>query len=312
MFLFLLLSPYIEAVDEYVPAPGQFINTLPAYEEGDDAETMARKCSEAIAGNAGGMICLGAWGGYVTFHFDHPLVNLPGQRDLYIQGNCIDTESSSEPGIVMVSQDLNGNGMPDDLWYEISGSADQDSLGLVCYNYEVTYDSLSWTDNQGNAGTVERNAFHSQPYFPLWLQSPLTFRGTRLPDNGQNQGSPQKPYWVHHPLRYGYADNCANQDTLGCSIDLSWAVDPQLRTPVHITHVDFVRVYSACLQQCGWLGETSTEICGAQDLHPEATMADASIQPLAAEEQRRWRYDLWGRPLPNDARQTNNSFYILY
>jgi hypothetical protein len=30
-----------------------------------------------------------------------------------------------------------------------------------------------------------------------------------------------------------------------------------------------VKVYTALNQQAGWLGETSTEIMGAEDLHPE-------------------------------------------
>ena len=56
-------SPYLLAVDEYVPAPGQFVNDLPVWEPGDDAARMAAKCTEAIAGDyAGldhGMITLG-------------------------------------------------------------------------------------------------------------------------------------------------------------------------------------------------------------------------------------------------------------
>ena len=94
-------SPFIAAVDEYVPAPGQFINTMPAYEEGDDAETMARKCTEYLANDASRTVCLGAWGGYITFHFDHPVVNVAGEMDLYIKGNA--HTGNSEAGIVMVS-----------------------------------------------------------------------------------------------------------------------------------------------------------------------------------------------------------------
>ena len=30
------MSRYIAAVDEYVPAPGQFVNVIPLYEDGDD------------------------------------------------------------------------------------------------------------------------------------------------------------------------------------------------------------------------------------------------------------------------------------
>ena len=63
----------------------------------------------------------------------------------------------------------------------------------------------------------------------------------------------------------------ANTDTLGCSFDIGWAVDNR-RQPVHLDHIDFVRVYSAENQMCGWIGETSTEVSGAEDLHLEASL----------------------------------------
>ena len=77
LFLTILLTvnPYISRVFEYMPAPGQFINTLPAATEEDTPQTMAQKAEDAIANNAGGMICLGAFGGYVVFGFDHPVAN---------------------------------------------------------------------------------------------------------------------------------------------------------------------------------------------------------------------------------------------
>lgn len=266
-------SKYIKAVDEYVPAPGQFINTLPKYEEGDDAAAMAAKCTAAIADNKNDMITLGAYGGYVTFHFDHSVANVKGQRDLYIKGNAF--EGSAEPGIVMVSKDVNGNGLPDDPWYELSGSADVDEPENVVYGYEITYtmdamNNVPWTDNQGASGTVERNSFHKQEYFPLWLSSPLTFKGTLLPKNAVDQ-SGNGTRWVLSSFRYGYVDNLANSDIEGNSFDISWAVDAD-RKPVELDAVDFVRVYCAENQMAGWLGETSTEVCGAEDLHLEASV----------------------------------------
>lgn len=271
-------SKYILAVDEYMPAPGQFINTLPQYEEGDDAKAMARKCTEAIGGDKGGLVSLGAYGGYITFHFDHPIANVKGEKDLYIKGNTFAASEyqgrkggSSEPGIVMVSQDANGNGLPDDPWYELSGSADVDSVGKVIYGYQISYErsdmqNVPWTDNQGASGYVERNGFHQQEYFPMWLPSPLKFEGTLLPRNGYNVGTSDQPYWFQFAFRYGYVDNLGNNDLEGCSFDIGWAVDA-LRKPVHLSHIDFVRVYCAENQTCGWLGETSTELSGAEDLH---------------------------------------------
>lgn len=265
--------PYIHAVDEYVPAPGQFINTLPLYELGDDAKTMADKCTEAIAHDAGGLVSLGGWGGYITFHFDHPVVNIRGEMDLYIKGNAV--SGGSEAGIVMVSQDSNHNGLPDDPWYELSGSADMDSTN-VTYGYELTYqmtDSLAdipWSDNIGGQGCIHRNSFHQQEYFPLWLTSPLTFSGTRLPNNATKDEA-NSSNWVLNAFRYGYVDNLPNRDETGCSFDISWAVEPISRKPISLSFIDFVRVYTALNQEAGWLGETSTEISGARDLHFSTT-----------------------------------------
>ena len=267
-------SKYILAVDEYMPAPGQFVNTLPECTADDTPATVAAKCTEAIAANNSGLVTLGGYGGYITFHFDHSIANIPGERDLYIKGNTY--AGNSEPGIVMVAEDQNHNGIADDTWYELAGSADTDSAALTIYNYTITYTpspmaNIPWTDNQGRSGVVERNTFHNQEYFPLWHDGPLTFTGTLLPPNAVNQGRGTTQYWVLNAFRYGYADNVANTDTLGCSFDIGWAVDSR-RQPVQLSHIDFVRVYSAENQQCGWIGETSTEVSGAEDLHLEASL----------------------------------------
>ena len=266
-------SPYIFAVDEYVPAPGQFVNTMPQYEDGDDAAAMAQKCTNLLANNNGGVVTLGGYGGYITFHFDHSVKNVPGEYDLIVNGNA--NASSAEAGIVMVSQDTNNNGLPDDAWYELSGSADVDSVGKVIYGYQCTYtyapmSNIPWSDNMNNSGTVDRNTFHAQEYFPLWLKDKgtLTFFGTRLPNNAHDT-SGSGTYWVLDALRYGYVDNKPNSDIEANSFKIDWAVDPVTRTPVSLQYVDFVRVYTALNQKAGWLGETSTEISGARDLHQE-------------------------------------------
>lgn len=274
-------SKYILAVDEYVPAPGQFVNTLPQYVDGDDAATMVEKCTDAIAENKCGMITLGAYGGYVTFHFDHSIANIAGQRDFYIRGNAFG--GGSEPGIVMVSKDINFNGLPDDPWYELSGSVDVDSVGRSIFGYEITYsmdamEDVPWIDNYGREGVVKRNSSHQQEYFPLWIDSPLCFSGTLLPANGFNRGTDQRQYWVRNSMRYGYVDNVDNNDSIGCSFDIDWAVDAN-RQPVKLDFIDFIRVYTGVNQNCGWTGETSTEISGAEDLHLQASLDAIIMSP---------------------------------
>ena len=252
----LALSPFIHKVYEYVPATGQFVNELPKYEVGDDAASMCRKCEQSIAHNAGGLVSLGGWGGYITFGFDHPIDNKDG-RDIQILGNAFymagSTEyGSSEPGIVLVCRDENNNGLPDDTWYELKGCLYDDPNTL--HAQTITYTR--------EADTIH-NSYHQHPYYPQWLkESSLTFTGSILPSqtasiNGQN---------VQRILEYGYVDNKPNNDIEGSSFDLSWAVDEK-GNPIVLQSVDFVRVYTAVNQPDGPTGEISTEIAGAKDLH---------------------------------------------
>ena len=297
-------SKYIQAVDEYRPAPGQYVNDAPEYEEGDTEADMIRKCNENLAGKSltdpdAHIVALGGWGGYITFHFDHSIANLPGQRDFAVWGNDYQEMKHlffggmNEAGVVMVSKDVNGNGLPDDPWYEISGSCDVDSVGKVDYGYEITYQrnpmgNIPWTDNRGGSGTIDRNHYHLQEYYPQWLPDGLTFRGTRLPNNMYNlsdkvDSSWSPYYYVLVGFRYGYADNLPNftdnadatsYNYEGCGIDISWAVDEN-RQPVHLDFIDFVRVYTGLNQKCPqpeWWGETSTEFAGAEDIHLEASL----------------------------------------
>ena len=285
----LAYSPYISSVLEYNPAPGQFINTMPQYEEGDTYETMRQKVEESIAGTNRTLISLGAWGGYVTFAFDHSVVNSPKQADFLIEGNSFYASAtskggSSEPGIVMVSIDINQNGLPDDPFYQLAGSEYDNPSTL--HHYSLTYhrtpanhtaqpdkknsitDStyIRWRDNQNQAGYLHKNTFHTQEYFPQWLaDSALTFTGSRLPDNAYDPNG-KGAYWIQQPFDYGYADCHPNDSIARCSFDIEWAVTDE-GNPIHLPCVDFVRVYTGVFQQCGWTGEISTEISHARDLN---------------------------------------------
>ena len=71
-------------------------------------------------------------------------------------------------------------------------------------------------------------------------------------------------------FEYGYVDNKPNSDDPGFKID--WAIDEKGNS-VHLPAIHFIKVYNAINQSCGWLGETSTEVCGGEDLHPEAELS---------------------------------------
>jgi hypothetical protein len=290
-------SPFIARVYEFCPAPGQFVNGMPLYEEGNTGEIMRQKAEEAISGKNYSGVSLGSFGGYITFGFDHTVVNKPGERDLSIDGNAFNSAAhpgtdagSCEPGIVMVSFDANQNGQPDDPWYEIDKHPWY-TAELATYNYEITYYApdpareiardgnltdlyyIRWTDNRGGEGYVHKNSFHDQDYYPLWDgRTSWTFRGTLLPPNAEDV-SGNGSYYLQYMFPYGaYVDNYPGGalDLEGgnrSSFDIDWAVDPLTRERVSLPGVDFIRVYTALNQYCGWLGETSTEIFHARDHH---------------------------------------------
>lgn len=283
-------SPYITRVLEYCPAPGQFVNKLPWYDEGDTAEDMRLKAEESISGTNDELVTLGAYGGYITFGFDHTVVNVEGEYDFMVYGNAFydisadgEKAGSCEPGIVMVSLDTNGNGLPDDEWFELAGS--EYNSAATTHLYTITYSApdagkapvpegryladaeyIPWHDSLGNFGYVAKNYEHSQSYYPLWLDDvTLSFTGTLLAPNAEDvygDGS----YYKLHSYAWGYVDNHPNEiDDLN-SFDIGWAVD-RLGMPVRLPGIDFVRVATGINQYCGRLGETSTEVTRARDLH---------------------------------------------
>ena len=109
----------------------------------------------------------------------------------------------------MVSVDQNGNGLPDDEWFELKGYNHNDFKGQPWYSgsmidgydmtnrhdtymdYEITYfkpsatdkaAAILWEDNKGNTGEISPNKYHSNCYYPLFVAESapgkLTFKGT--------------------------------------------------------------------------------------------------------------------------------------
>ncbi len=314
---------YITRVFDYQPAPGQFVNLLPPCSAGEPRDSVLARCLRDLGPDievlidydendnpfvvdsivkpvSGTFITLGSYGGYVTFGFDHPLVNVPGEYDLQVFGNAFGSDSvavaggSSEPGIVMVGVDSDGDGVPSagDRWYELAGS--EHSHAKTQKGFEITYyrpdddvdtPNVRWTCNSVDSlqeGYVHINSFHTQPYWPLWVDGDkMTFTGTKLRCNALDVKG-NGTYFIQYFFDWGYVDNRVDYDWQGdydqavrnkmnLGFDLDWAVDAD-GNAVHLTHVDFIKVYCGILQECGWLGETSTEVKGAIDLHPDAPL----------------------------------------
>ena len=113
---------------------------------------------------------------------------------------------------------------------------------------------------------MAKNIFHNQEYFPKWInEDSLTFSGSLLAPNGEDV-SGNGTYYILYSYPWGYVDNHPNEYSELNSFDLSRAVDPY-GNPVNLPGIDFVRVYTGVNQYCGWIGETSTELSRACDLH---------------------------------------------
>ena len=260
-------------VIEYTPAPGQFINELKT--GGFDASHVTPEAAVSYAESRlmeGSWVSLGGFGGYVIVGFDHSIDN-SRTYDFGIISNAFD--GSSEPGVVWVMQDENGNGYPDDTWYELAGS--ETGKFETYRDYAVTYYRPSapkmpvqWTDNYGNNGEIDYlQQFHNQDYYyPLWIGTDsYTLTGTRLEARNYDQ-SGNGSYWIQPHYDWGYADNFSpsdfNSENKANLFRISNAIDFE-GNHVNLSHIDFVKVQCAVNSKSGWLGELSTEVCGFYD-----------------------------------------------
>lgn len=253
-------------VYDYTPAPGQFIGdknrggfdgTETTYEDAI-AYAESRLMDEKF-------VSLGAFGGYIIVGFDRIVENRDGY-DFSIGNNAFD--GSSEPGVVWVMQDENGDGEPNDTWYELSGS--ETGKAETIQNYTITYYrpeaskmDVAWSDNIGGSGVVKYlEDFHNQDYYyPAWIEADsYTLRGTLLKSQSyDSSGNGSK--WVNPAFDWGYADNASTVDNLNREnlFEISNAIDEQ-GNAVKLEYIDFIKVQSAIQQQCGRIGEVSTEV----------------------------------------------------
>ena len=275
-------------VFEWVPAPGQFIGeTQTGGMTGNETTHEAALLWAKQRLEQAQYVSLGAFGGYIIVGFDHSIENIETSFDFAIQANAFfnlatGEGGSNEPGIVYVSQDVNGNGLPDDEWYELRGSETGNPETIA--DYAVTYYrpsapkmSVQWTDSFGQSGTVDYlAAFHRQDYYyPAWISADsYTLRGTRLKDRTtQNSDTGM---WDNSCFAWGYADNMGS-DALSSNdagggegqrngFLIKNAMYPD-GTPVNLRYIDFIRVQTGVNSKAGWLGEVSTEVFGFEDLN---------------------------------------------
>ncbi|MFF2091497.1 S-layer homology domain-containing protein [Paenibacillus sp. NPDC058174] len=260
------LGPF--TIYEYLPAPGQFSNT---YLMSDPNAEWNNNLSKIMP--------LGAFGGYVIFKMDEPIVDSPLHPygvDFNVYGNAF--TGFMEPGAIAVAQD-DGTGKPG-TWYHIAGSEHYEDATI--WDYKANYTNpdpdfaitnginIPWTDNQGNTGEIKTNNYNRRPYYPIpdnYPLKPADFTNTGYSYSGVNINVRDNAfgYADSHSMGNGPYDVLGNPYAAsapnGDPIDIAWAVDEDGK-PANLESVDFIKVYTAVQIDGGAFGEVSTEVSG--------------------------------------------------
>ena len=260
-------SPYITKVFDYQYAPGQHASLIPSDWNGNDFIGQPWTGTKHYT-------ALGGWGGYIIAGFDHVVNNGSGvDFAVFTQPG-----PASEPGVVFVMSDLNGDGIPNDgEWNEIKGSEYNHTETI--HDYQVTYykplnkGNVTWKDNKGGSGELIP-VYDSSSWW--WSgygdKSEVLFSGVKLPDAYQNISTQtDTENWIVRSGMFsaGYAE-CYNNLDYNSSLkanlfDISNAVDKTGKS-VNLSGISFIKVQSGVFQIAGWLNEISTEVSGAADL----------------------------------------------
>jgi hypothetical protein len=201
------------------------------------------------------------------------------KNEFHIYGNAFG--GWEEPGIVWVSCDENQNGLPDDTWYELKGSDDEDPRysSMISRRYAVTWfdlgdegteneygqliQSLCWVDSRG------RSDFFGGGWPSVWgVSAPkVTFSGTMLRDDGE----PIYGYdsFFIPDVDWGYVDGGYLSRESNADLNGKFFVSNAMQrdgSPANLPWIDFIKVQTAIFSYGSGFGEISTEIYSADGL----------------------------------------------
>lgn len=267
----------VNKIYEYMPAPGHQVNGYRIVGDfGPDGMTMKQACDSVYAHfQRQWMVSLGAQGGYLIAGFDHSVENSGGDYDLCIKGNPYSYQN--EPGIIWVSQDENGDGLPNDTWFELAGSEYNTDNEIL--EYAVTYYKpieekrpIYWVDNQGNHGVVPHmDYWNPHPsYWQDWVEGKQkTYFGSYLKNYVTYSGGVSD----EPAFEWGYADQSGTDYFNGKIGNSGYYKISNAKTwdgkDASLQYIDFVKVQTAQAAYTNNLGEVSTEVYYISDFHLE-------------------------------------------
>jgi hypothetical protein len=215
----------------------------------------------AKAGASGYGWSLGSAGGYRVWSVEH-------RASYKIEGNAF--AGWHEFGIVWAQEDRNGNGLPDETWYELKGGDDSDPAwkdkitrryalryfnaagGETVNEHGQTIQELYWTDSKGRSGYLP-GAFPSD-----WGVTGdwVTYTLTLLRDTGNIDTGNYGGLTTNVP---GYVDALGDTFFTSAAMDITG-------NPVTLKAVRFLRVQTSIFCYGGSFGDVSTEIKSADFL----------------------------------------------
>ena len=226
---------------------------------------------------------IGTAGSYIVLKFDTPIEDDPRNPmglDFIVYGNAFYTGGNPrhkwmEPGLVEISEDVNGNGLPDDPWYVIPGSR--------------------------NIAQASAAAGIPNPSPPLYA-----FSGVINPNT--NDDEYDWGYADMSPTQRKYLDNYVRPDDPfkvglsprsggGDAFDIAWARDAEGQ-PANLSRFHFIRIWTLVqggmtteidavadvapdidTDGDGILDEYEIRVAGTDPLRPESTVLALEIPP---------------------------------
>lgn len=310
MLLFAALaaaSPFATVVLDYTPAPGQFVNNSIF---NNPEKALGPPVGSGIAApNNDAIVSLGGFGGSITLGFDQTVLDDPLNAyglDAIVFGNAFftggdPTRRFAEAGVIEISRDVNGNGLPDDPWYVIPGSSLPSPPSAAAFTQQWDNDpntaipplNIGWypdpllypqiPSGYETIGFLLPAAFQSVPlvnpgstgeaYYGYADMSPVLLLGDLDGDNlVEDQNAIPEQFYTRpdNPFTVGIRPGSGGGD----AFDIAWAVDPLTGEPAKLGGFDFIRITSGANSQVGILGEISTEVSAVARVTAEPLFYD--------------------------------------
>ncbi|MFG0256951.1 MAG: hypothetical protein ACF8GE_03520 [Phycisphaerales bacterium JB043] len=295
---------FAQAVIEYQPAPGQFINN-PWFND------PSRVLGPPLGGGTTDpdetdLVSLGGIGGSIIIAFDQTVMDDPRNPhglDAIVFSNAFwnvgdPTYRFDEPTIIEISKDVNQNGQPDDFWYVIPGT----HLPPVPTDSYVTQ---LWDNVAGNGTPPDNLAWYPDSVIYPWIGPSYSTHGFLLTPSLPDPSGALEVVWGYGELsptlllgdlsgatgsawdnsltdpvdQPGMAPECfytVPDDPMvvgidpysggGDAFDIAWAVVPSNGDLANIDGFDFIRLRTGQDLIQGPLGEVSGEIDAVADV----------------------------------------------